>query len=157
MSITTLIFALCSIFNTTEDSHMGKRIAKYAPLIYIEALEQGIDPVIVGSVIALESGFDRFAVGKEGEMGLMQLHPEGQPKTVCKDLWKTIWEPKSNIKCGVRVLAMARESCPPDTNDFAWLGKYNAPARACEVTLYARKVWKLFSKALPAITEDSNN
>jgi soluble lytic murein transglycosylase-like protein len=154
MSITTLIFALCAIFNTTEDSRIGKHIVKYAPIIYLEALEQGIDPVVVGSVIALESGFNSKALGQEGEIGLMQLHPEGQPRTVCKDLWKTIWDPKSNIKCGVRVLAMAREACPPDTNDFLWLGKYNAPARSCAVTKYARKVWKLFSKTIPVVMEN---
>ncbi len=45
-------------------------------VILERSLHYGFDPVLVTSIIATESAFNPEAVGKAGEIGLMQLRPE---------------------------------------------------------------------------------
>ncbi|HUP18956.1 MAG TPA: transglycosylase SLT domain-containing protein [Gemmatimonadota bacterium] len=48
---------------------------RLAALIHAEVLRQGLPPGIVFAVVEAESGFDPGAVGRQGEIGLMQIKP----------------------------------------------------------------------------------
>ena len=71
---------------------------------------------LVASVIQQESGFDRFAYGRAGEIGLMQLMPPGNPgapeewarihKIKCPSRWK-LFRVDTNINIGCWYLARA--------------------------------------------------
>ena len=50
---------------------------KYASEIAAAAKKHGLPPELVRAVVRKESGFDREAEGKAGEIGLMQILPEG--------------------------------------------------------------------------------
>ena len=59
------------------DGHINRAAAKY-----------GLDPELVKALIWRESRFDPNAVGKSGEVGLMQLVPAGSPGAVAE--WSRI-------------------------------------------------------------------
>ena len=71
---------------------------------------------LVAAVIQQESGFDRFAYGRAGEIGLMQLMPPGKPgapeewarvyKIKCPSRWK-LFRVDTNINIGCWYLARA--------------------------------------------------
>ena len=48
---------------------------RLAALIHAEALRQGLSPEMAFAVVEVESGFDPTAVGRHGEIGLMQIKP----------------------------------------------------------------------------------
>ena len=55
---------------------LGDRTHAFDDLIREAAKKYDLNPVLIRSVIRMESGFDLFAVSKAGAMGLMQLMPE---------------------------------------------------------------------------------
>ena len=71
---------------------------------------------LVAAVVQQESGFDRFAYGRAGEIGLMQLMPPGKPgapeewarvhKIKCPSRWK-LFRVDTNINIGCWYLARA--------------------------------------------------
>ena len=75
-----------------------------------------LPPEFVAAVIQQESGFDRFAYGRAGEIGLMQLMPPGKPgaqeewarvhKVKCPSRWK-LFRVDTNINIGCWYLARA--------------------------------------------------
>ena len=74
--------------------------------IHDEATIAGVDPLLVGAIVARESSFRSLAVSRAGAVGLMQLRP-----WVARDLarrteleWRegeTLWQPESNVRLGV--------------------------------------------------------
>lgn len=50
--------------------------ARLAALIHAEAIRQGLAPGLAFAVVELESGFDAGAIGRQGEIGLMQIKPQ---------------------------------------------------------------------------------
>jgi soluble lytic murein transglycosylase-like protein len=91
------------VSKTSHDPHKGKEI-KSSPEIN-EIIEHAsktyeIDPLLIKSVIRVESDFDANATSPKGAMGLMQL----MPKTA-KDLGvKNCYNPVENIMAGTRYL-----------------------------------------------------
>lgn len=96
-----MLFCLCSFASD-----------KFNSLIEAAALRHDIDPVIVKAVIFQESKFDETAVGKSGEIGLMQV------KMAVVDDWSAamnipmpvkeeIFNPELNIEVGTWYLARA--------------------------------------------------
>lgn len=72
----------------------------YDQLIREAAKKYGLNPVLIKSVIRMESGFDPAAVSRVGAMGLMQLMPD-----VAKDLGvNNPFDPRENIMAGSRLL-----------------------------------------------------
>lgn len=69
--------------------------------ILAAALDNGIDPVIVRGVIAVESDFNPGALSPKGAVGLMQLMPETAADMGCQNPWN----PEENIRAGSRYLA----------------------------------------------------
>ena len=80
------------------------------------ALKHKLDPQLVRSVVFQESRFDPFAIGKAGEIGLMQLMPPGKPgapeewarvhRVKCPSRWK-LFRIDTNINIGCWYLARA--------------------------------------------------
>jgi len=72
----------------------------YDHLIREAADKYGLNPVLIKSVIRMESGFDASAVSRVGAMGLMQLMPD-----VANDLGVIDpFDPRQNIMAGSKLL-----------------------------------------------------
>lgn len=105
-----------------------------------------VDPNLVNSIIQVESNYNHLAVGKLGELGLMQLRPE----YVSVDKSKLLI-PKENIKIGIRMLAKLKKTCEPRLGK-AWPICYNlGPTRALKIKypeqfIYYKKITKHMRK-----------
>ncbi len=73
----------------------------YDDLIDLTARSQGIDPLLVKSVMLVESNFNPRAVSRKGARGLMQLMPE----TARRYGVKNRFDVRESIRGGVRYLA----------------------------------------------------
>ena len=58
------------------------RIAAFARWMTELADEHGVDPFVLAAMAVRESGLDPFATGSAGEMGIVQLHPQGVGRAV---------------------------------------------------------------------------
>lgn len=91
-----------------------------------EASSRNLDPMLVKSVIWVESCFDQYAVSRVGAQGLMQLMPG-----TAADLGVTDrFDPVQNIRGGVAYLAQMLERF--DNNLDLALAAYNAGPGAVE-------------------------
>lgn len=111
---------------------------RYAAIIKVASFENGLDPLLVKAVIKRESRFNPNALGKKGEIGLMQVTPTvGREHASIKRLEKfspqELYDPTLNVQIGCWYLAKAMR-CYEDFNDpvpFA-LAYYNAGATNSE-------------------------
>jgi len=107
-----------------------------------------MNPAVVASVIQNESAFNEKAIGKRGEIGLMQLLPSSFPKYTRTQLF----DPSLNIWLGVKYLAESRRTCVHQHN-HTWLVCYNlGPTKAKKIVHpkqfpYYKKVMGLVKKA----------
>ncbi len=86
--------------------------------IYSEANRQGLEPAIALAVATVESNLNVHAVGKQGEVGLFQLHPSFFPVTTTRE----------NIRLGVQHLLYWKANCPVQKG-YGWVTCYNQGAR----------------------------
>jgi soluble lytic murein transglycosylase-like protein len=130
--------------------------AHYDPIIRkIAARYAGVDPALVHSIIAVESGYDRFAVSEKGAQGLMQLMPETARDYGVKDAFNA-WE---NIEGGIKYLKDLLKAYP-DRLDLV-LAAYNAGRSAVvkyngvppypETQSYVNKVAQAKSLLVPLV------
>lgn len=110
-----------------------------APLLLSEARAAGQAPSLVVGVMGYESRYDKNALGVLGEVGLMQVKPTGMAQHYCQDLMSNLWDPATNIRCGLRLFAKARRTCGKASSSSDWLGLYNG-VRKCGPSRYARCV-----------------
>lgn len=75
-----------------------------ATLINLLSNHYGLDPKLTTAIIKTESNFDNTAVGKLGELGLMQIRPELFPNV-------NLRSPAINIAIGTWMLANAKKNC----------------------------------------------
>ncbi len=78
----------------------SRRYYEYKDIILDIAQKYGVDPVLVHSIIAVESDYNPFSVSHKGARGLMQLMPETARDYGVKD----VYDPRENIEGGVRFL-----------------------------------------------------
>ena len=107
-----------------------------------------VDPYLVESVITVESGWDKNAVGPVGEIGLMQLNPRyfHYPPASLK-------ASELNIKLGIQHLAKMKRECPFKQHN-AYVVCYNlgvtgaARLRNPYHFIYYRQVQSVYRKVL---------
>jgi len=124
------------------------------------ALQHKVDPALVRSIIAAESGYNRFAVSSKGAQGLMQLMPETAKCYGVKD----VFDETENIAGGVKYLKDLHGLFEGQTNLI--LAAYNAGQEAVkkwggippypETKEYIERVMKSYKKRAPiyAFTDD---
>jgi hypothetical protein len=74
--------------------------AAVAPLVAGAARRHGVDPLLVDSVIQVESAYNPYALSPKGAQGLMQL----MPATARMLGVNNSFDPRQNIEAGVRYL-----------------------------------------------------
>jgi soluble lytic murein transglycosylase-like protein len=84
------------------------------------ALEYGLDPSLIRSIIATESAFDPTAVSPKGARGLMQLMPETAKRLGVSNPF----DPEQNIRGGVQHFRSLLDAF--DNNLILSLAAYNA-------------------------------
>jgi soluble lytic murein transglycosylase len=109
-----------------------KREHRHDSVILAAALRQGVDPALVKAVVWRESRFDARAVGRAGEIGLMQITEPtalewAGEESVTNFEHALLFDPAMNTRCGVWYLAKLLRRYPraDDPLPFA-LADYNA-------------------------------
>jgi soluble lytic murein transglycosylase-like protein len=115
-----------------------------------------LDPLLVDSVIQVESGYNALAVSNKGAEGLMQLIPA----TARRFGVKNTFDPRDNIEGGVRYLKYLKEIFK---DDRLALAAYNAGEGAVvkygwippypETRNYVHQVGKRYGEAKKASTD----
>ncbi len=109
-----------------------------------------VNPLLVDSVIQVESNYNPFAVSPKGAQGLMQLMPGTAQRFGVTDSF----DPKQNIEAGVRYLKFLQDTFQDDRLAIA---AYNAGEKAVakykdvppypETVSYVAKVGKKYGQA----------
>lgn len=128
------------------------------PVIRRYALEHGLSPRLVQSVVQVESGYNSRALSSKGAMGLMQLMPDTARELGVRDPW----DPAENIRGGVRYLkqqlrrfggdlqlALAAYNAGPGA-----VSRYGAIPPYPETLDYVRKVLALYMHNPPELLRD---
>jgi soluble lytic murein transglycosylase-like protein len=111
-----------SYFSSQKASAKGftAKSSRFDPIIDKYSVQYGLDPSLVRSVIATESGFNERAVSPKGARGLMQL----MPGTAADLGVRNILDPEENIHGGVKHLRFLLDTF---NNDLSLsLAAYNA-------------------------------
>ena len=85
----------------------GARRACFHCLLQRTARHNGVPYRLARAVVQIESGYDRWAVGGVGEIGLMQIRPQTASWLGFKGDAADLFNPRLNIEYGVRYLARA--------------------------------------------------
>lgn len=110
-----IVFSFWAVFALIFAVRCAERYYVY-PLGYKEEVaefsaEAGIDPLVVFSVIKIESGFDKTETSRAGAVGLMQIMPETGTFVAemieMKEL--NLSEPKDNVRVGCHYLRYLTE------------------------------------------------
>jgi soluble lytic murein transglycosylase-like protein len=75
-------------------------------MIFKYSIAAGLDPYLAISIAKMESTFNHKAVGRVGEIGVFQIRPEFVEETS-----KQLFDPKTNIKRGIKLLKYAQRRC----------------------------------------------
>jgi hypothetical protein len=141
--------------------------SQYMQIIKVEARRHGLDPLFVAAVIHQESRFNRYACFR-GSHGLMQIQLRPRSCKGSEDQARSegLYDPKTNIKRGVRLLSWWRSwwKKHPMKHQFHWLLFYNqgfgrcprgmhgcskrerVPIRSGKIGGYARRVLKIYEE-----------
>ena len=122
----------------------------YDSIIETEAAEGMLDPLLIKSIIRLESGFNPKAVSAKGAMGLMQLMP-GTARMLGVD---DPFDPVQNLEGGIKYLSQLSDKYQGDL--VKTLAAYNAgPGRVdsyggvppfAETQNYVKNVLSMYRK-----------
>ena len=117
-----------------------------------------VSPLLVDSVIQVESNYNPYAISPKGAQGLMQL----MPATARRFGVKNTLDPQQNIEGGVRYLKFLQETFQDDRLAVA---AYNAGEKAVakygnvppyrETVDYVAKVGQKYSQAKHAATKSA--
>ena len=101
-----------------------------------EGGRNGLDPLLILAVIAVESRFNPFAASEQGAVGLMQIVPRFHKDKLPDEGAPAMLEPEANIVVGTRIL---KDSIRRGGSDEAGLQLYNG-AFDDETRAYANRV-----------------
>jgi soluble lytic murein transglycosylase-like protein len=109
---------------------------------YREGARHGIDPLLIVSVMAVESRFNPVAQSDGGAMGLMQVIPRYHAEKFDATNQASVFDPHLNIQVGVKIL---KEYIGRSGNELAGLQLYNGspsdPSFAYATRVLAEKQW----------------
>ena len=83
--------------------------AGYSSLIQTYAKTYGVPVDLAHAVVRVESNFNPKARGSAGEIGLMQIKPATARMMGYRGTAKGLYDPETNIKFGMKYLAMAHD------------------------------------------------
>jgi hypothetical protein len=152
-----------AIWVVKVDTHTGKLVrtlvapkpvagadAEVRGLVTEAAKSFDVNPLLVESVIQVESNYNPFAISPKGAQGLMQLMPATAQRFGVTDSF----DPKQNIEAGVRYLKFLQDTFQDDRLAIA---AYNAGEKAVaryrdvppypETVSYVAKVGKKYGQA----------
>lgn len=122
-----------------RDGKIPENVAKrYAVWVYEAAFKYNVDPLLILSVMRVESQFDYKVISSGGAIGLLQvIHSWHAEKTTKVGLF----DPKNNIEVGARIL---KEYAGRSHSDVETLLRYNgslgqAPVYAVKVLGYKKR------------------
>lgn len=98
--------------------------AQYTALIKTYATQYGVPVNLAHAIVKVESNFNARARGSAGEIGLMQIKPATARMMGYSGSAKGLYDPETNIKFGMKYLAMAHELS--DGTTCGTVLKYNA-------------------------------
>ena len=104
---------------------------KIAQAVLTEANRYSMSPVLLLSVMAVESGFDPHAVSAVGARGLMQILPAAHPRAFARV--EELDDPSVNIRVGSSILRACLDASGGDVNAALW--RYSGGGKG-----YARRV-----------------
>lgn len=123
---------LLAAFDLQAKEPLKNREKKYEKRISISAAEHGVDPMLIKAIIFTESTFRPGMVGKDGEIGLMQIRLAAakdwaKAKGVTPPTKEDMHDPDLNIEIGTWYIARALKRWY-DNPDFLRLAlaEYNA-------------------------------
>ena len=138
--------------------HVGAAAPDVHSLVAEAAKNFDVSPLLVDSVIQVESNYNPLAVSPKGAQGLMQLMPATAQRFGVTDSF----DPKQNIEAGVRYLKFLQDAFQDDRLAIA---AYNAGEKAVakygdvppyrETINYVAKVGKKYGQAKRAAGQDS--
>lgn len=118
--------------NLYAQESLSNRELKYEKIIETSAAKHGVDPMLVKAIIFTESSFCPQKVGKDGEIGLMQIRHAAaadwaESKGVKQPTPEEMYQPELNIEIGTWYItrALRRWYKNPDFLRMA-LAEYNA-------------------------------
>jgi soluble lytic murein transglycosylase len=135
-------------------------------IIVSEANHAGMDPIFVLSVITRESRLNPLALGRHGEIGLMQLKPD-TAEWIARKMnlpWNgpdTLRDPASNVQLGMAYLKHLRQRY--DKHSRFYISAYNmGPARLNKLVnqdvmpfTYASGVMGIYSQLYTDLVRES--
>lgn len=123
------------------------------------ARNYGVNPLLVDSVIQVESNYNSFAVSPKGAEGLMQL----MPATAQRFGVTNSFDPRQNIEAGVRYLKFLRDTFQDDRLAIAAfnagekaVAKYGDVPPYPETVSYVAKVGRKYGQAERAARTKQN-
>jgi soluble lytic murein transglycosylase-like protein len=115
---------------------------RYGAIIARYAASYGVPVSLAKAVISIESNYRPHMTGSAGEVGLMQIKPATARMLGYTGSVKGLYDPETNIKFGMKYLAMARDLGGGTT--CGTILKYNAGHAATRMnpvsSAYCRKV-----------------
>jgi hypothetical protein len=133
-----------------------KNRSVFLSIVVREAGANGLPPGVADAVVGIESRYDPKAVGKVGEVGLMQVRPKTAAYMGFRGSLIELEDPETNVRLGVGYLAKAWRLADGDL--CRALMKYRAGHRAMKMsplsTEYCRRARKHLAAvgAMPELT-----
>lgn len=104
-----------------------------ASCVLFYSLLNGVNPQLTESIIQIESRGNTFALGTQGDSGLMQIRHQFVPETQLQ-----LFNPCTNIRRGVKLLKEAKEKCIHKLN-YTWVVCYNLGIRGGKKIKHPKK------------------
>lgn len=119
-------------------------VARLAPLIVECAAAEGIDPLLVAVLVATESSWDPGAIGKRGEIGLIQAMPRLFRKAGIRLADITV---RDQLEVGIKELAHCIRSCRGNILGGLTLYHMGSTGGCSRSSSRARYKFRLYQKA----------
>ena len=100
-------FSAVAVLDSAVGSSSFKNRSTLLPVIVREAETHGVPAAVADAVIRIESRYDPDAVGRVGEIGLMQVRPKTAAYMGFQGSPAELANPETNIRLGVTYLAKA--------------------------------------------------